>query len=158
MWTSRLSRREMLRRTCAGFGMVGFASLLGPQSLMGAQASPHLAPRARRAIFLFMNGGPSHVDTFDPKPALKKFEGQQPEGELYKKNKGTGFMPSPLAFRKCGQSGIEVSETLPHLAQVIDDCCIIRSMKTDVPNHEPALIQMHTGNIQPIRPSTCSWP
>jgi len=66
-------------------------------------------------------------------------------------------MPSPLAFRKCGQSGIEVSETLSNIGQVIDDCCVIRSMKTDVPNHEPALIQMHTGNLQPIRPSLGSW-
>ncbi|HKQ40698.1 MAG TPA: DUF1501 domain-containing protein, partial [Verrucomicrobiae bacterium] len=151
----------MLRRMCAGFGMIGFAGLL-EQAGRGVSAepfmrSPHIAPRARRAIFLFMNGGPSHVDTFDPKPALARYEGKQPEGELYKKNKGSGFMPSPLAFRKCGQSGIEVSETLSNIGQVIDDCCVIRSMKTDVPNHEPALIQMHTGNLQPIRPSLGSW-
>src|SRR5438552_7157064 len=66
-------------------------------------------------------------------------------------------MPSAFGFRKCGQSGIEVSETLPNLARVIDDCCVIRSMRTDVPNHEPALLQMHTGNVQPIRPSMGSW-
>jgi Protein of unknown function (DUF1501) len=149
----------MLRRMCAGFGMVSLAGMLGPQSLFAASStrSPHFAPRAKRVIFLFLNGGPSHVDTFDPKPKLKEMEGQQPSGELYKKNKGTGFMPSPLRFDKYGQSGIEVSETLPNLARVIDDCCIIRSMKTDVPNHEPALIQMHTGNVQPIRPSMGSW-
>ena len=149
----------MLQRTCTGLGLVGLGSLLGPQSVFASAHStgPHFRPRAKRVIFLFMNGGPSHVDTFDPKPALKKFEGQQPTGELYKKNKGSGFMPSPLAFHKAGQSGIEVSETLPNIASVIDDCCIIRSMKTDVPNHEPALIQMHTGNIQPIRPSMGSW-
>src|SRR6266849_1636200 len=153
------SRREMLQRMCTGFGVVGLAGLLGPEALAAASAErwPHFAPRAKRIIFLFLNGGPSHVDTFDPKPALKKFSGQQPTGDLYKKNKGTGFMPSPLEFRQCGQSGIEVSETLPNLARVIDDCCIIRSMKTDVPNHEPALLQMHTGNIQPIRPSMGSW-
>src|SRR5207248_2265757 len=92
-----------------------------------------------------------------PKPALKKYEGQQPGGALYKKSKGSGFMPSPLKFYKSGRSGVEVSETLPHLAGVIDDCCVIRSMHTDVPNHEPALIQMHTGNVQPIRPSMGSW-
>ncbi len=156
-----LSRREMLRRTAAGFGMVGLASLIGPQvfaSSSGAgTGAPHFAPRAKRVIFLFLNGGPSHVDTFDPKPALKKFEGQQPSGELFKKSKGSGFMPSPLAFNKCGRSGIEVSETLPSIGSVIDDCCVIRSMHTDVPNHEPALLQMHTGNIQPIRPSLGSW-
>src|SRR5687768_10089231 len=139
-----LSRRRMLRQMASGFGMVGLAGLLEPQILAATQnRAAHFAPRAKRVIFLFLNGGPSHLDTFDPKPALKTHEGKQPEGELYKKSKGTGFMPSPLEFRKCGQSGIEVSETLPHLAQVIDDCCIIRSMHTDVPNHEPALLQMH---------------
>jgi hypothetical protein len=153
------TRREMLQRMCAGFGTVSLAGLLGPQSLLAARSSPHtnIRPRAKRAIFLFLNGGPSHVDTFDPKPALKKYEGQQPDGQLYKKSTGTGFMPSPLEFKKHGQSGIEVSETLPNLARIIDDCCIIRSMHTDVPNHEPALIQMHTGNVQPIRPSMGSW-
>jgi hypothetical protein len=154
-----LSRRNMLRQMCGGFGLVGLAGLVGPQLLFGEDGArvPHFKPRAKRVIFLFMNGGPSHVDTFDPKPALQKFEGKQPEGELYKKNKGSGFMPSPLSFARYGQSGIEVSETLPNMARVIDDCCIIRSMRTDVPNHEPALLQMHTGNVQPIRPSMGSW-
>lgn len=156
---SLVTRRQMLTRMATGFGMAGLAGLLGPRAALAANATaaPHLRPRAKRVIFLFMNGGPSHVDTFDPKPALQKLEGQQPSGDLYKKNKGTGFMPSPLRFDRCGQSGIEVSETLPHLGRVIDDCCIIRSMKTDVPNHEPALIQMHTGHVQPIRPSLGSW-
>src|SRR5258706_2441848 len=66
-------------------------------------------------------------------------------------------MPSPFTFRKCGQSGIDVSESLPNIARIIDDCCVIRSMRTDVPNHEPALLQMHTGNVQPIRPSMGAW-
>ena len=155
---SLLSRRDMLRRMAGGFGMVGLAGVLGPQMLFaGSTRAPHFKPRAKHVIFLFMNGGPSHIDTFDPKPALKKFQGQQPEGELYKKNKGSGFMPSPLTFNKCGRSGIEVSETLPNIGRVIDDCCVIRSMRTDVPNHEPALLQMCTGNVQPIRPSMGSW-
>ncbi len=151
----------MLQRMSAGFGLLGMAGVLGPgaafASAGGPVPTPHFAPRAKRAIFLFLNGGPSHVDTFDPKPALKTHEGQQPEGDLYKKNKGSGYLPSPFAFARHGQSGIEVSETLPHLARVIDDCCIIRSMRTDVPNHEPALLQMHTGNVQPIRPAIGSW-
>ena len=149
----------MLRRMAGGFGMVGLAGILGPEMLFAGSSTraPHFKPRAKRVIFLFMNGGPSHIDTFDPKPALRKFEGQQPEGELYKKNKGSGFMPSPLKFNKCGRSGIEVSETLPNIGRVIDDCCVIRSMRTDVPNHEPALLQMCTGNVQPIRPSMGSW-
>ena len=154
-----LNRRQMLQRMCAGFGLVGLGGLLGPHSLFADSAAhtAHFTPRARRVIFLFLNGGPSHVDTFDPKPALRKYEGQQPTGELYKKSKGTGFMPSPYQFHVCGRSGIEVSETLPNFGRLIDECCIIRSMKTDVPNHEPALLQMHTGNIQPIRPSMGSW-
>jgi hypothetical protein len=157
-----LSRREMLGRMCGGFGLLGLAGLIGPEAALAARGSagpagPHFAPRARRVIFLFLNGGPSQVDTFDPKPALQRFEGQQPTGELYRKSNGTGFLPSPFAFARHGRSGIEVSETLPHLARVIDDCCIIRSMKTDVPNHEPALLQMHSGNLQPIRPSLGSW-
>lgn len=151
----------MLQRMCAGFGLLGLASIVGGSSALGASVSasrlPHFAPRAKRLVFLFLNGGPSHVDTFDPKPALAKHEGEQPGGALANKTKGTGFMPSPFAFSKHGQSGIEVSETLPHLAQVIDDCCIIRSMHTDVPNHEPALLAMHTGNLQPVRPSFGSW-
>jgi len=165
-WTSAgaraalLNRRQMLGRMCAGFGLMSLGSLLGSSAFAsgnGAARGPHFTPRAKRVIFLFLNGGPSHVDTFDPKPALKAHEGEQPSGELYKKNKGSGYIPSPLAFARHGQSGIEVSESLPNLARVIDDCCIIRSMKTDVPNHEPALIQMHTGNLQPIRPSLGSW-
>jgi hypothetical protein len=156
-----LNRRAMLNRMCAGFGMMSLAGLLGPAALgsvpANIPASARITPRAKRAIFLFLNGGPSHVDTFDPKPALKKYEGEQPGGTLYKKSTGTGFMPSPFEFKKRGQSGIDVSETLPNLARVIDDCCVIRSMHTDVPNHEPALIQMHTGNVQPIRPSLGSW-
>src|SRR3954466_15611710 len=155
-----MTRRQMLQRTCSGFGLLGMAGLLGPQMLMaaGSTRTPHFAPRAKRVIFLFMNGGPSHVDTFDPKPALLKHEGETPAGEFYRKNnKGGGFMPSPFSFQKHGQSGIEVSESLPNIARIIDDCCVIRSMRTDVPNHEPALLQMHTGNVQPIRPSMGSW-
>ena len=151
MWTDlspfppRLTRRQMLQRMCAGFGLLGLAALPGRALAGGARLAapqlPHFAPRAKRVVFLFLNGGPSHVDTFDPKPALAQYEGQQPTGKLYKKNKGTGFMPSPFAFAQHGQSGIEVSESLPNLARVIDDCCIIRSMHTDVPNHEPALLR-----------------
>jgi hypothetical protein len=138
--------------------MVGLAGLLRPEVLgLTTTGAPHFKPHAKRVVFLFMNGGPSHVDTFDPKPELKRVEGEQPNGDLYKKTKGTGFMPSPLRFEPHGESGIEVSETLPNLAGIIDDCCIIRSMRTDVPNHEPALLQMHTGNVQPIRPSLGSW-
>ena len=98
-----VTRRQMLRRAAAGFGAVGLAGLLGSGAMaasasLGAAPLPHIAPRAKRVIFLFMNGGPSHLDTFDPKPALAKYVGQQPEGKLYKKSKGSGYMPSPLKF------------------------------------------------------------
>src|SRR5688500_17070028 len=90
-----LSRRQMLGRMCTGFGMLGLASLLGSVGqaapALGAPRLPHFAPKAKRLVFLFLNGGPSHLDTFDPKPALARVEGQQPSGELYKKSKGTGF-------------------------------------------------------------------
>ena len=157
MWTEPLpiTRRAAISRLSAGFGAIGLAGMLGT----GARAAiqPQITPRAKRVIFLFMNGAPSHIDTFDPKPALAKHAGEQPSGKLYKVPKTSGFMPSPLKFERHGQSGIEVSESLPRLAGIIDDCCVIRSMHTDVPNHEPALLMMNTGNIQPIRPSLGSW-
>lgn len=159
MWTDRPTathtRRDMLHRLSAGFGAVGLAGMVGTSA--HATVKQQITPRAKRVIFLFMNGAPSHVDTFDPKPALKRFEGQQPSGKLYKAPKTSGFMSSPLQFHRCGQSGIEVSESLPRLGSIIDDCCVIRSMHTDVPNHEPALLMMNTGSIQPIRPSLGSW-
>jgi len=158
---SLMTRRHMLERSAAGFGMLGLAGVLGKSSVLGNTVVPsspvHPIARAKRVIFLFMNGGPSQFDTFDPKPALKRFEGQHPDGKLYKASSATGYYPSPFAFKRHGQSGLDVNETLPELAKVIDDCCVIKSMKTDIPNHEPALIQMHTGNIQPIRPSFGAW-
>ena len=122
-----------------------------------ADASSHFAPRAKRVIFLQMNGAPSHVDTFDPKPALKKHEGEQPSGKLYKASKGSGFMPSPFRFKPHGESGVVMSELLPNLGRVADDLCVLRSMHTNVPNHEPGLLMMNSGNIQPIRPCLGSW-
>jgi len=158
LFKTEINRREMLKRITAGFGYIGLAGLLGQPARAGTpKLGPHFAPKAKRVIFLFMNGGPSHIDTFDPKPALKKHENTQPTGQIYKKPNTTGFMPSPFKFARHGQSGIEVSETLPYISQVIDECCVIRSMYTDIPNHEPALLQMHTGNVQPIRPSIGSW-
>jgi hypothetical protein len=159
--SDNFSRRRMLQRTAAGFGMAALGGLLAGEKATAANPAtagrPNIAPRAKRVIFLFLNGGPSHIDTFDPKPALARLEGTQPSGRLYKPSKGSGFFPSPFSFRQCGRSGLPVSETLPGLSRIIDDCCVIRSMHTDVPNHEPALLQMHTGNIQPVRPSIGSW-
>jgi hypothetical protein len=159
-----ISRRELLRRAGAGFGTLGLAGALHSAGLLGAlQAAPrggaartHFPARAKRVIFLFMNGGPSHVDTFDPKPALKEFEGDKPGGEHQKRAKA-GFLPSPFEFRAHGANGLVLSELFPRLARRADDLCIIRSMHTDVPNHEPGLLLMHSGNQQPIRPSIGSW-
>jgi hypothetical protein len=162
--TPKLSRRDLLVRAGAGFGLLGLTSALEAAGLLGttpasgglAAARTHVRPRARRVIFLFMNGGPSHVDTFDPKPALKKHEGEKPSGEFQRHAK-LGYMASPFAFRPHGHSGVVMSELFPHLSRCADDLCLIRSMHTDVPNHEPALLLMHSGNQQPIRPSMGSW-
>jgi hypothetical protein len=159
-----LTRRELLCRAGAGFGLLGLAGALDAAGLLGTvQASPnapaaatHFPARAKRVIFLFMNGGPSHVDTFDPKPALKKYEGEKPSGK-FERNAKLGYKPSPFTFGPHGKSGVVMSELFPHLARCADDLCLIRSMHTDVPNHEPALLMMNSGNQQPIRPSMGSW-
>ena len=149
-----ISRRQMLAQAGAGFGMLGLAGTLNGAGLLSSGASgTHFAPRAKRVIFLFMNGAPSHVDTFDPKPALRKYEGKVPEG----KSRASGYMPSPFKFQPHGESGLVMSELFPRLARCADDLCVIRSMHTDVPNHEPGLLLMHSGNQQPIRPSLGSW-
>ncbi|MFQ5730528.1 MAG: DUF1501 domain-containing protein [Planctomycetaceae bacterium] len=160
-----LSRRDVLCRAGAGFGTLGLAGALQSAGLLtnsadaapGGSTAPHFAPRAKRVIYLFMNGAPSHVDTFDPKPALAKHAGKQPDGKLYKASKGSGFMPSPFQFRPHGDSGVVMSELFPNLSKVADDLCILRSMHTDVPNHEPGLLMMNCGHLQPVRPSLGSW-
>ncbi|MEO8496717.1 MAG: DUF1501 domain-containing protein [Planctomycetota bacterium] len=153
-----LNRRQMLQQAGAGFGAVGLAGALnGLEAAATTPSTPHFQPRAKRVIFLFMNGAPSHVDTFDPKPALAKYEGSQPGGELYRKNDGSGYMPSPFKFRAHGESGVVMSELLPNLARHADDLCVLRSMHTNVPNHEPGLLVMNSGNQQPVRPSLGSW-
>jgi hypothetical protein len=153
---AQISRREMLRRAGMGFGLLGLAGTLDTAGLLGAAPRLHFPVKARRVIFLFMNGGPSHVDTFDPKPALQKHEGQKPAGNFARVVKA-GLMPSPFQFRPHGQSGLVLSELFPHLSRCADDLCVIRSMYTDVPNHEPGLLLMHSGNQQPVRPSMGSW-
>jgi hypothetical protein len=161
-WT----RRQMLARAGTGFGMLGLAGMLHSSGLLpgaslragtsDAVGAGHFVGRAKRVIFLFMNGAPSHVDTFDPKPALEKHSGEKPDFKLYK-DTGTGYMPSPFRFQAHGESGVVMSELFPQLAGHADDLCVLRSMYTDVPNHEPGLLLMHSGNQQPIRPSLGSW-
>ena len=158
----KISRREALQRAGTGAGIMGLAGTLQSAGLIGqanaSVAAPvtHFPAKAKRVIFLMMNGAPSHVDTFDPKPALAKYEGQMPEGKLYKKA-GAGFMPSPFKFRQHGESGVVMSELFPWLSQCADDLCVLRGMHTDVPNHEPGLLVMTSGNQQPIRPSMGAW-
>ncbi len=159
--TLPLSRRALLRHTGTGLGLLGLAGLLADEAAANsplAPKAPHFAPKVKRIIHLFMNGGPSQVDTFDPKPALVKYKGQSPkEAGLKTERRTGGLFPSPFAFKKCGQSGLEISEIYPELSKCADDLCVIRSMHTNVPNHEPSLLMMTCGNTQPVRPSMGSW-
>ncbi len=156
-----MTRRDILRSIGAGFGMLGYADLMRGATLGGsplAPKTPHFPAKARRVIFLFLNGGPSQVDTFDPKPMLAKYSHQpMPTGNLKTERKTGNLLPSPFTFRKYGQSGIEVSEIFPNLGERIDDFCVIRSMHTDRPNHEPSLFLMNCGEKLPGRPSMGSW-
>ena len=169
--SSHPNRRSLLQRFGTGLGVLGLANLLEgdgalgqePQSI-GSSGSP-LAPkppmfpaRAKRIIHLFMNGGPSQVDTFDPKPSLAKYDGQRPPGAALKTERKTGgLLKSPFKFDRHGQSGLEISEIFPHLSTCADDLCVIRSMHTNIPNHEPSLLMMTSGETQPTRPSMGSW-
>ncbi|MBI2805082.1 MAG: DUF1501 domain-containing protein [Planctomycetes bacterium] len=144
----------MIQRLGGGLGAVGLAHLLGTP----ANAAPHFAPRARRVIHLFMNGGPFGPDLLDPKPALHRYAGQRPaEANLRTERPTAGLMPSPFRYQRRGQSGVEVSELLPHLGTRIDDICVLRSVYTDNPNHGPALYMMNNGSQTPTRPSLGAW-
>ena len=152
----------MLERSAMGMGSLALGSML--QSADAAEANPlavrkpHFAAKAKRVIHLFMNGGPSHVDTFDPKPSLEKYAGKLLPTDNPKTERKTGAaFPSPFKFQKYGQSGIEVSELFAKTAQHVDDMCIIRSMHANVPNHEPSLLLMNCGEARLIRPSMGSW-
>jgi hypothetical protein len=164
-----LTRRELLRRCGMGFGAAGFAALLQECGFASrAEAAVNLNPlapkkpqfpaKAKRVIHLFMNGGPSHVDTFDPKPALQKYASKSlPTRNLRTERKTGAAFPSPFKFQKYGQSGIEVSEIFPHVGACVDDIAVIRSMHADVPNHEPSLMLMNCGEARLVRPSFGSW-
>jgi len=142
------TRREMLSRCGMGMGMVGLLSTLRNGGCLEAAEvtaavnplaprTPPLTPKAKRVLHLFMNGGASHVDTFDPKPSLAKFAGKPIPITLKTERRTGAAFPSPFAFRRCGQSGIEISEIFPNVGECVDDLCIVRSMHTDIPNHEP---------------------
>jgi hypothetical protein len=154
-----MNRRDVLRMMGAGFGTVGLASMLraedaGPM----APKAPHFAPKAKRVIYLFLNGGMSHIDTFDPKPELTKRDGQAPPGgKVYIDRASGNMMASPFKFQKYGQSGLEVSEIFPKIGASIDDFCVVRSMYTDIANHGPAISLMNVGHRLGGRPSMGSW-
>ncbi|EEF59199.1 DUF1501 domain-containing protein [Pedosphaera parvula] len=164
-----LTRRGFLRRCGMGMGALGLANLFGNLGMLNqAKASegyaapltpkaPHFFGKAKRVIHIFANGGPSHVDTFDPKPMLTKYNGKALPMELATERKTGAAFASPYKFQKYGQSGIEVSELFPHVAENIDDICVIRSMMAEVPNHEPSLLLMNCGDARQIRPSVGSW-
>ena len=160
-----LSRRDLLHACGMGLGALALGALAGadvradekPYVNPLAPKTPHFAPRAKRVIHLFMNGGPSQVDTFDPKPMLDKYDGKPLPIHLKTERKtGVGFA-SPWKFQKHGQSGIEVSELYPHTARHVDELCVVRSMITELPNHEPSLLMMNCGDLRQIRPSLGSW-
>jgi hypothetical protein len=149
-----MNRRELLSRIGGGFGLAALQGTLQAD----ATRQPHFTPKAKHVIFLFLNGGMSQVDTFDPKPALTKFDGHPMPGPKIRTDRASGtLMRSPWEFRRHGQSGLEVSEIFPQIAQRIDDFCVIRSMYTDNGNHGPSLQMLNCGHQLPGRPSLGAW-
>jgi hypothetical protein len=155
-----MNRRAALRLMGAGFGMLGLADILQGRELAGSLAprKPHFPPKAKHVIFLFLNGGLSHIDSFDPKPELTRRDGQPMPGPKIKTDRAAGsLMASPFRFQKYGQSGIEVSEIFPKIAATIDDFCLVRSCHSDNGNHTPSLFLMNCGHQLPGHPSMGSW-
>jgi uncharacterized protein (DUF1501 family) len=167
-----LSRRFFLQDLAVGLGGLALGTLLQSRSFGGAAASgshsnpikfPQFAPRAKRVIFLFMAGGPSQLDLFDPKPTLRKYEGQEVPDSVLKGaalpfiERDAALMASPFKFARHGQSGANLSELLPNLAKVADDVALVRSVHTDAFNHAPAQILLSTGSLQLGRPSMGAW-
>jgi hypothetical protein len=156
-----ITRRQFLQRTGMGFGMLGLAALLGEELLRTdaradeiatlAPRTPPLPAKAKHVVHIFAQGAPSHVDTWDPKPALAQYDGKSIPGL-----EGVA-MASPFKFAKHGNSGIEVSEVFPKLAELVDDLAVVRSMYTDIPAHEVATVFMNTGSTRLARPSLGSW-
>jgi len=160
------TRRNLLQRCGIGFGALAMPGLLdmaahgaptNPNPLL--PKAPHFPARAKHVIHIFANGGPSQVDTWDPKPAIEKYAGQEMPGGSPKTERKTGNLyPSPFKFSKYGQSGIDASELFEKTASAhADDLCVVRSMYADVPNHEPSLLLMNTGEARLVRPSVGAW-
>ncbi|WP_144994380.1 DUF1501 domain-containing protein [Polystyrenella longa] len=166
---SSLNRREWLARSGMGLGTLGLAGLMvDPAQAATAEPDlptspmmskqPQFAAKAKHVIHIFLNGGCSHVDTFDPKPMLTKYHGKElPAQNLRTERKTGAALGSPFQFQKYGESGIEVSELFKHTAESIDDVAVVRSMHANVPNHEPSLLLMNCGDQNLVRPSVGSW-
>src|SRR5262245_43511960 len=151
-----ITRRDALCRVGNGFAMMAFAGLVRA-SILHADGLDH-ATRAKHVIFLFMNGGLGQVDSFDPKPMLDKYHGQPlPGGSVATERKTGALMRSPFTFKKYGQCGMDVSELFPNVGALADDICWVRSVYTDIPNHEPSMLMMNTGHTQVGRPSLGAW-
>lgn len=156
------TRRQFLQRFGMGMGALSLASLLGPELFLSESARaesisslapkvPPLPAKAKHVVHIFAQGAPSHIDTFDPKPSLAKYDGQPIPGM------GGVAMQSPFKFDRRGKSGIEVSEVFPQLGEHVDDMAVIRSMWTDIPAHEVATVMMNTGSLRIAKPCLGSW-
>ncbi|MCI0363274.1 MAG: DUF1501 domain-containing protein, partial [Phycisphaerales bacterium] len=155
-----VTRREALRQIGAGFGIAGFASVAGaaPSGNPWAVKQPHFPAKAKHVIFLFLNGGLSQIDSFDYKPKLIEYDGKPLPYEMPRTEFAVGhLMKSPFQFKQYGRNGTWVSELFPHMAEIIDELCIIRSMQSDIPNHGPGMTMMNTGQSRVGRPSMGSW-
>jgi hypothetical protein len=165
-----ISRRDLLRRTGTGLGVLGLYGLLSDAGLLAADTTPpdprnplaprppHFRGRAKHVIHVYLNGGPSQLDTFDPKPLLHRYAGRMlPTGNLTTERPTGAALPSPFKFRRFGQSGIEVSELFEKTAAHIDDLCLIRSMHANTPNHEQSMRLMNCGDERLSRPSMGAW-
>ncbi|HIN18592.1 MAG TPA: DUF1501 domain-containing protein, partial [Gammaproteobacteria bacterium] len=157
----------MLKSAACGFGHLALLGLLGNEARADpgsrvqplALKKPHFAPRAKNVIFLFMHGGVSHIDTFDPKPELDKMHGKDLPFELPLQFAGDigKLLKSPWSFRQYGQSGLPVSELFPHVGSVIDEICLLRSLHSEQVDHGGAILQLHTGSAVFPRPSMGAW-
>src|SRR5438128_7228350 len=171
------TRREFLWEVAGGFAGLALIDLLQrdgfftlpahaadaapvPSPYLLAPKATHFPAKAKHAVFLFMNGGPSHVDTFDHKPALTKFDGTAYQGDVAVGSNGRPIgrlMQSPFVFRKHGHSGVEISSLYPHVAKFPDDLCILKSLYTDTAAHASGCLQMNTGAVQIGKPSLGAW-
>ncbi len=154
-----VNRRDVLRESALGFGALALVDLLHASHAASAGPVPHFKPRAKRVIFLFMKGGPSHLDTFDPKPLLDRDDGKPYPGERPRVvfAKTGNLLKSPWRFKQYGQSGSPVSELFPNVAWHVDDICFIHSLHGTNPAHGGALLKLHTGSDNFVRPSMGAW-